>query len=325
VIPRLPSLYDEPFADSSQIPTFLVSELARRHVTVSLSGDAGDELFGGYNLYRAGRFLWRTFGWMPSYVRRMIGMALNAAPARVLDACFGWLSPLQKQWGRTSSISDKLHKLVPVLASTEPELMRRALVANWRGTNSLVLGAPMLSSAHSGEEIPDFPKFVQYMMYADLIAYLPDDILVKVDRASMGVSLEARVPFLDHRVIEFAWRIPLQFKLHRGITKWILRQVLYRYVPRQLVDRPKSGFAVPVSTWLRGPLREFGEDMLAESRLRQDGWFDPRIVRTLWREHLQGRRNWEQPLWSLLIFQAWLAEQNAHSARLDQRITVHAS
>jgi asparagine synthase (glutamine-hydrolysing) len=309
VISRLPSLYDEPFADSSQIPTFLISELARRHVTVSLTGDAGDELFGGYNLYRAGRLIWTTFGWMPSALRRAIGVGLRSVPAPLLDLSFAWLSPLQAQLGRSSSIGDKLHKLAPVLIGAEPELMRRVLVANWRDDQALVLDTATAAAPFADQErSAAVGDFVQHMMFADLVSYLPDDILVKVDRASMGVSLETRVPFLDHRLIEFAWRLPHRLKLRGGSTKWILRQLLYRYVPRALVDRPKSGFAVPLSLWLRGPLREFGEDLLNESRLRQEGWFDAGLVRSLWNEHISGRRNWEQPLWSVLMFEAWLQE-----------------
>jgi len=325
VIPRLPALYDEPFADSSQIPTFLVSELARRHVTVSLSGDGGDELFGGYNLYRAGRLLWNTFGWMPAACRRAIGVGLRTAPTQVLDGAFVWLSPLQKQLGRNNSIGDKLHKLAPVLIGANPDLMRRMLVANWRDAQPLVLNSAIsLTPFSDGDRPVALPDFTQNMMYADLVSYLPDDILVKVDRASMGVSLEARVPFLDHRLIELAWRLPLHFKLRGGTTKWILRQLLYRYVPRELVDRPKSGFAVPLSTWLRGPLREFAEDLLAESKLRQDGWFDAQLVRSLWSEHIAGRRNWEQPLWSVLMFQAWLAQEKACDAVVTREVPIHA-
>ena len=323
IVPRLPTLYDEPFADSSQIPTFLISQLARQHVTVSLSGDGGDELFGGYKLYKAGRLLWRTFGWMPAASRRAIGITLQSAPLRALDLAFGWLSPMQGNLGRSSSIGDKLRKLAPVLISAEPDRMRSILVANWRDSEAIVLASKMAAQSPSvGENWPALTDFVQQMMYSDFVTYLPDDILVKVDRASMGVSLETRVPFLDHRVIEFAWHIPLHLKFHGGTTKWILRQLLYRYVPRALVDRPKSGFAVPISEWLRGPLRQFGEDLLSESRLRQDGWFDSQLVRKLWSEHITGQRNWQQPLWSLLMFQAWLSQEKVPS---PSEVPVHAA
>jgi asparagine synthase (glutamine-hydrolysing) len=325
VIPRLPALYDEPFADSSQIPTYLVSKLARRHVTVSLSGDAGDELFGGYNLYKTGRLIWAIFGWMPAAWRHAIGAALQSAPARVLDVAFAWLSPLKTLLSRGGSIGDKLHQLAPVLLGTDVEFMRGMLVANWRGPGALVLGSRTAVTPFSGREpFPDSLDFAHHMMYADLVTYLPDDILTKVDRASMGASLEARVPFLDHRVIEFAWRLPLDLKFRGGTTKWILRQLLHRYVPRELVDRPKSGFAVPLAGWLSGPLREFGEDLLTESRLRQDGWFDAKLVRSLWDEHTSGRRNWEQPLWSILMFQAWLAQEKECGTEVCREVPSHA-
>jgi len=311
VIPRLPLLYDEPFADSSQIPTFLVSELARRRVTVSLSGDAGDELFGGYNLYRAGRALQTAFGWMPLCARRLIGKALLATPLSALNF---WLAPfrrLQGRFGRVGSIGDRLHKLAPVLFAERSEAMYLALMFQWKGQQRLVAGNPAPSSAMvNWEHYQELPDVTHRMMYVDTMTYLPDDILVKVDRAAMGVSLESRIPLLDHRAIEFAWRLPLRMKLRHGRTKWILRQLLYRYIPRVLADQPKSGFAVPISAWLRGPLREWAEDLLAADRLRQEGYFDWQAVRKTWTEHLSGRRNWKQPLWSTLMFEAWLRLQS---------------
>ena len=320
IVPRIPALYDEPFADPSQIPTFLVSQLARQRVTVSLSGDAGDELFGGYKLYKAGRLLWRTFGWMPLAARRAIGVALQSAPLQSLNLAFAWLSPVQSHFGRRSSIGDKLRKLAPVLAGGQPNQMHNLLVSNWRESEFLVPASRMTAASVEGNW-PALGDFVQQMMYSDLVSYLPDVILAKVDRASMGVSLEARIPFLDHRLIEFAWHLPLHLKFRGGTTKWILRQLLNRYVPHELVDRPKSGFSVPISEWLRGPLRQFGEDLLLQSRLQQDGWLDARLVRKLWTEHITRQRNWEQPLWSLLMFQAWLSEERE---RVPCEVPVYA-
>ncbi len=312
VIPRLPALYDEPFADSSQIPTFLVSQLARRHVTVSLSGDGGDELFGGYNRYFWGRNIWNNIGWMPRPMRVAAAASIRMCPPGGWDGLFARLGPLLPAKLRQPRAGDKLHKLANVLGVTDPEAMYLDLVSHWLHPEAVVPGGreaptPLTDKARWA----DLPDFTQRMMYLDTVTYLPDDILVKVDRASMGVSLESRVPLLDHRVVEFAWRVPLDMKIRDGQGKWLLRQVLYRYLPQALVERPKMGFGVPIDAWLRGPLREWAEELLSPRRLRVEGFFDPDHVHAKWQEHLSGGRNWSGHLWDVLMFQAWRDAQDA--------------
>jgi asparagine synthase (glutamine-hydrolysing) len=315
VIPRLPTLYDEPFADSSQIPTFLVSQLARQHVTVSLSGDGGDELFGGYNRYFWGRDIWKRIGWMPSEMRVLIGKMLKGVSPQRWDDIFARLGPLLPSKLRQRIPGDKLHKLAEILGARQPEEMYQGLVSHWKDPDALVIDGhepPTVLTDRS--QWADLEDFSHRMMYLDTMTYLPDDILAKVDRASMGVSLESRVPLLDHRVVEFAWRLPLSMKIRNGQGKWILRQVLYKYVPKELIERPKMGFGVPIDSWLRGPLREWAEDLLDEGRLRREGYFHPEPIRVKWLEHLSGKRNWQYHLWDVLMFQAWLENQNNESA-----------
>jgi asparagine synthase (glutamine-hydrolysing) len=305
VIPRLPTLYDEPFSDPSQIPTFLVSQLARRHVTVSLSGDGGDELFAGYNRYYYGRQIWQNVSWLPR--------PLRAAGGRLLGLFSpGQLEAVQKST-RQSEVAEKVRKVAEVLGAENPEAVYFHLVSHWKEPTAVVKGSvepPIILSDCRGWA--DLPDFTQRMMFLDLVTYLPDDILVKVDRASMGVSLEGRVPLLDdHRVVEFAWRLPLKFKIREGQGKWLLRQVLYRYVPPAMIERPKKGFSLPIDAWLRGPLRAWVEDLLSETRLLQEGYFNPQPIRQKWSEHLEGKHNWHYYLWDVLMFQAWLAENRS--------------
>jgi asparagine synthase (glutamine-hydrolysing) len=305
VIPRLPALYDEPFADCSQIPTFLISELARRHVTVSLSGDGGDELFGGYNRYPWVNKIWRTFGWIPASLRSHAAAALLRIPPASWDAALsGRFIP--SRW-RISEAGEKIRKIAESLPADSPEAIYLALVSHWKEPASIVCNAAepptLLTLQDTWAHLPDYTA---WMMYMDLVTYLPDDILVKVDRASMGVSLEARLPYLDdHRVVEFAWRLPLQMKMRNGQGKWLLRQVLYQYVPRQMIERPKKGFSVPIDAWLKGPLRGWAESLLGERRLKDEGFFNPKPIRQKWQEHLTGKNNWQYHLWDILMFQAW--------------------
>jgi asparagine synthase (glutamine-hydrolysing) len=314
VIPRLPALYDEPFADSSQIPTFLVSQLTRRSVTVSLSGDGGDELFGGYNRYFWGRRIWDKIGWMPRGLRRSAARGIVSVSPAAWDATFHGLGPLLPGKFKQTIPGDRMHKLAEVLGVEHPEAMYRSLVSMWKTPTELVPGASEPPTELSSEnEWPALPDFVERMMYLDLMTYLPDDILVKVDRAAMGVSLETRVPYLDHRVVEFAWRLPLALKIRGGKGKWLLRQILYKYVPPELIERPKTGFGIPIDSWLRGPLRAWAEELLDEGRLKREGFFDPRPIRQKWAEHLSGNRNWQYYLWGVLMFQAWLEETEAQA------------
>lgn len=308
VIPQLASIYDEPFADPSQIPTFLVAQLARRHVTVSLSGDAGDELFSGYTRYELGQSLWARINRLPAGSRTTMARALRAVPVGAWDSLLKVAQPLLNRQQRLTG--DRLHKLAEALDAPSPASLYRQLVSIWRDTAALVPGSIESQTAFDDAElVRHIDGFAQRMMLVDLVSYLPDDILVKVDRASMRTSLESRVPFLDHRVVEFAWQLPMAMKRRKSQGKWLLRQVLDRYVPRDLVERPKMGFSVPISNWLRGPLRDWAEALLDERRLRDEGLLNVAMIRQAWSEHLSGKRNWQYSLWNILMFESWLADQ----------------
>ena len=299
VIPRLPEIYDEPFADSSQIPTFLVSQLARQKVTVSLSGDGGDELFCGYNRYEGATNAWNRIGWMPAPVRQA-----GAPLLKIISSLSG------------NGIGAKFGEMARNMAAAYPELIYHRLVSQWTDPLALVSGAEEpLTALTDRKQWAHLPDFTQSMMYLDLVTYLPDDILVKVDRASMGVSLESRVPLLDHRVVEFAWRLPHTMKVRNGQRKWILRQVLYRYVPQELIERPKTGFGIPINEWLRGPLRDWAEALLDERRLSQGALLSPQPIRERWQQHLAGQQDWSYSLWTVLMFQAWLSTTTAAECR----------
>lgn len=308
VIPRLPQLYCEPFADSSQIPTFLVSELARSHVTVSLSGDAGDELFCGYSRYLAAQKEWRLISAIPLPIRRLLASISGHLSPHHLQR----LAMLIPGSDQHAYIAEKLAKGLRAIGSRDIEGLYSSLISQITNPCDWVLASMEPPTRLTGlQPAMDGISGVDRMMLLDAISYLPDDILVKVDRASMGASLEARVPFLDHRVVEFAWTLPLDYKLRDGQSKWLLRQVLYRYVPRELIDRPKRGFAVPLHDWLRGPLRDWTEQLLDAQRLEREGYFNVAKVRQAWAEHLSGRHNWTPRLWTVLMFQSWLEEQGA--------------
>ncbi|MBF0381999.1 MAG: asparagine synthase (glutamine-hydrolyzing) [Magnetococcales bacterium] len=306
VIPQLPTLYDEPFSDSSQIPTFLVSQLARKHVTVSLSGDGGDELFAGYHRYDTGERIWNKFGWLHPSIRSSLAAMMGYPSTQTYDKIFGLLNPLLPQQIAQKITGDRVHKLGEILQIKTRQDFYRRLVSHWKDPLKIVKDSHEPLSAFSDPtRQADLDDFTQYMMYTDLISYLPDDILTKVDRASMGVGLEARVPILDHRVVEFAWSLPQHMKCRDGQSKWILRQLLYKHVPQKIMERPKMGFGVPIDHWLKGPLRDWGENLLDEKRLEEDGYFDPKPIREKWLEHQKGTRRWHYYLWDVLMFQAW--------------------
>jgi len=305
VIPNLSSLYSEPFADSSQIPTFLLSKLAKKHVGVSLSGDAGDELFCGYNRYQITDKFWNRISKLPIPLRSVLAKSIDIISPQAWNNFANYIPGAKK----INSIGSKLHKGASVLTSRTVDELYQGLVSHYHDPASLVIGAkePSTLLTSGMADLSDLSD-IQRMMILDLVMYLPDDILVKVDRAAMGVSLETRMPFLDHRIVEFSWSLPQSIKLREGQTKWPLRQMLYRYVPKELVERPKMGFGIPLDSWLRGPLRDWAENLLDESRLKQEGFFHPALIRQKWEEHLSCKRNWQSLLWSVLMFQAWLEE-----------------
>jgi asparagine synthase (glutamine-hydrolysing) len=303
VIPRLSQTYDEPFADSSQIPTYLISALTRRHVTVALSGDGGDELFCGYNRYFHALSIRPYVSSVPLWLRRVASAGIRAVPPMIWDRVQRFVPPSLRQ----PQLGDKLHKLAGVILQDEDQTYLR-LLSQFNEPEAIVLGgtepATLIASLQAREFMPDF---VERMQYLDTLTYLPDDILTKVDRASMAVSLEARVPIIDHRVVELAWRFPLRMRFRDGKSKWILRRVLRRFVPDRLIERPKMGFGVPIDHWLRGPLREWAEDLLSSSALTANG-FNPEPIRSRWSAHIEGRENWQYLLWTIITAQAWLSD-----------------
>jgi asparagine synthase (glutamine-hydrolysing) len=301
VIPQLPEWFDEPFADSSQIPTYLVSAMTRRHVTVALSGDGGDELFAGYHRYRLARRLWSGLSVLPHAIRAGMAAAITGISAERWSSLLGFL-PSRVQ---PVQIGDKLHKLASVLNLADGDAVYRRLVSHWTPGDLMPDAEEAKGILWDPTVAKEMPGLLERMQFLDLVTYLPDDILTKVDRASMAVALEARVPLLDHRVVEFAWRLPRSARIRGGTSKWLLRQVLYRHVPRELVERPKMGFGIPLGKWLRGPLRDWAETLLAEKRLSEAGLLNVSRVRQHWAEHLSGSYNWQYLLWDVLMFEAW--------------------
>lgn len=309
VVHKLPRIYDEPFSDSSQIPTYLLARLAKRQVSVVLSGDGADELFGGYVHHRAVPRHWSRLRSLPVNLRRGLAHMLKFLSAHVPERGLAWMSPVLPWTGGGSRACERMYQLAHLLPSRTLDEAFLATCSEWKDESEVLCGsskAPVPVRPSQFEGGCDISK----LLYCDAMAYLPDDILVKVDRATMAVALESRAPFLDHRVVELSWRLPLEHKIRDGVSKWLLRQVLYQYVPPALVDRPKMGFGLPLDDLLRGELRDWAEALLDEHRLRQEEYFRPRLIRQRWQEHLSGRRcNWGGPLWSVLMFQAWLETQ----------------
>ncbi len=315
VITALPQMYDEPFADSSQIPTHLVCRAARQQVTVALSGDAGDELFGGYNRYFWGPMVWNKVAWLPMPVRQAMGKLVTAIPTGSWDAMGKHFRAASGPDGVTR-LGDKLHKLGGCMQTARSvDDLYRSLVSEWQDPANLVRGADggLVREPHSRLDNPlpahGVDEATLRMMFQDTRTYLPDDILCKLGRAAMACGLKTRVPFLDNRLVELAWRLPQHMKIRGNVGKWALRQVLYKHVPRELIERPKAGFAVPIGQWLRGPLRAWAEELLAEHRLQAEGYLHPGPVRQAWFEHVKGQRDHTPKLWAVLMFHAWLQEQ----------------
>jgi len=304
-IPQIPDIWGEPFADASQIPTALISRKAREHVTVCLAGDGGDELFGGYTRYNAGVSLWQAGRLLPWSVRNGIAQALRWSAEH---GCHG-SSPGQVG-SRFSRVSERAGKLATCFEAADRSALYDRLTATWENSQAPSLVTGVHQSAPWWGEVPQHLDAREYMMFRDLVGYLPDDLLVKTDRASMASSLEVRLPFLDSRLVKFAWEVPRHYKIRRGKGKWLLRELVNRRLPKQLMDRPKQGFTVPVGEWLRGPLRSWAEDLLAPERIRAEGWLDAIEVKRLWERHLAGASGCGQQLWTVLMFQAWLASNS---------------
>ena len=310
IIPQIPLVYDEPFSDSSQIPTILLSQMTRKHVTVSLSGDGGDELFGGYNRYIWGDAIWKKIRNYPFFLRYMFSQIVCRVGCSNLDQIFSLISDYLPHNYRFKNVGSKLLKLSSTLQSTSPEALYEILISHWNEPEQLVIGCQKNMKISAFEET--FEKdsdFRVQMMKLDAVSYLPDDIMVKVDRAAMSCSLETRMPFLDPEVMKLAWRLPMDVKIRGGVGKWCLREILYRRVPRELVDRPKMGFGVPIGDWLKGPLRGWAEEMLDKNRIEQAGYLDVGIVRKTWEEHLSGKNDWQYHLWDILMFESWREQE----------------
>lgn len=320
LVSRLHDVYDEPFADSSQLPTLLISQLTRQHVTVSLSGDGGDEVFGGYNRYTWGNRLWRALQFAPPGLRRFIAAAITRLEPRHWEAVFSRLRPILPASLRDRIPGYRMHQLASLLSSASRHDMYSKMASHWLPSEQVVRDAAATGYGSGGDQewlmLPDLlPDFALQAMYLDTVTYLPNDILAKLDRATMAFGLESRVPYLDHRVVEFAWRLPLRMKVRSNRGKWILRQLLQRYLPPRLTERSKMGFGVPLGSWLRTSMRDWAEALLDRKRIQEEGFLDAAIVREKWEAHLEGRGIWQYHLWDILMFQSWLENQSDRQLR----------
>ena len=306
VIPKLPFIYDEPFADSSQIPTYLVSQITSKNVKVALSGDGGDELFGGYNRYFWSSNIWNKIKFLPLSVRAGLSKLILIFPANFLNVILSIILKIFPDNYNIQLPGDKMHKVAKILDSYNPEEIYNKLVILWTEADEVINNFQYNSSIINSFSAPKFDEYENNMMYTDFVTYLPDDILTKVDRAAMAVSLETRIPLLDQQIIEFAWKLPLNMKIRNGEGKWILRQLLNRHIPSKITNRPKMGFGVPLSEWLKGPLREWAENLLDKKKIDEQGFFNSSLINKKWQEHIEGKRNWHHQLWTVLSIQSWL-------------------
>lgn len=310
IIPKLGQIYCEPFADASQIPTYLVSEMTKKHVTVALSGDGGDELFGGYNRYFWADSIWRKIAHMPQPIRRVMTSFILSVSPTTWNTFLEYVLSVFPNNLHVRLPGDKLHKLAGILTSHDiDDVYYRLTSAIQSPSDLLINGTEDLSALTDTSRHPQLEGPIDRMMFLDMVSYLPDDILTKVDKASMAVSLETRVPFLDHTLVEFAWSLPLSLKIRNGQGKWLLKELTHKHIPKALMERPKMGFGIPIDQWLRGPLRAWAESLLSESKLQSEGYFQTKAIRKLWEAHLSGQRNWAHQLWIILMFQEWLSAQ----------------
>lgn len=309
IVPQISKIYAEPFSESSQIPTYLVSKIAKQKVTVSLSGDAGDELFGGYSRYQLASNSWNKISKIPHFLRNGIATGIEHTPFGLLQTMLLPLKGKKNTKGIQINLADKLLKAAPLLKfKNRKEFYHKGFMTHNLEATKWVLGSEKMATAFDSNNL-QLDSFFAEMMAVDLLTYLPNNNLAKVDRAAMANSLETRVPLLDHRVVSFALSLPVEYKLRNGVDKWVLREVLYKHVPKTLIERPKMGFGVPLASWLRGPLKEWCESLIDKKRLDEEGFFDSKLVRTKWNEHISGKRNWENQLWDVMVFQSWLDEQ----------------